>query len=94
MKINFLTILTSGILLLAQAEAGELKVGFAQLSITPDLIDQWVDVNNDAQFDPDIDLWTDVNGNEKFDAVWMAGFQKQTTCSGHQRQPYGSGRSN
>ena len=82
MKINFLTIVTAGILLLARAEAGELQVGFAQLSITPDLIDQWVDINNDAQFDPDIDLWTDVNGNKKFDAVWMAGFQKKRPAQG------------
>ena len=82
MKINFLTLVTAGILLLARVEAGELQVGFAQLSITPDLIDQWVDINNDAQFDPDIDLWTDVNGKEKFDAVWMAGFQKKRPAQG------------
>ena len=77
-----ITLIICGIALLAQAQAEELKVGFAQLSITPDLIDHWVDVNNDAQFDPDIDEWTDVNGNEKFDAVWMAGFQKQRPAQG------------
>ncbi|MBC8222298.1 MAG: hypothetical protein H8E92_05975, partial [SAR86 cluster bacterium] len=75
MKNILFTLIIFGILSLTRAHAGELQVGFAQLSITPDLIDQWVDVNNDAQFDPDIDLWTDVNGNGKFDAVWMAGFQ-------------------
>jgi hypothetical protein len=82
MKKNFLTIAIVGILLLPRAQAEELQVGFAQVSITPDLIDQWVDVNNDAQFDPDIDLWTDVNGNGKFDAVWMAGFQNQRPAQG------------
>ena len=46
------------------------------------LIDQWVDVNHDAQFDSNIDLWTDVNGNGKFDAVWMAGFQNQRPAQG------------
>ena len=51
MKKNFLTITIVGILLLTRAQAGELQVGFAQLSITPDLIDQWVDVDNNAQFD-------------------------------------------
>ena len=82
MNLKFLTIAVVGILLFTRAEAGELQVGFSQLSITPKLIDQWVDVNNDAQFDPDIDLWTDVNGNEKFDAVWMAGFQNQRPAQG------------
>ena len=57
MNKTFFTIAIVGILLLTRAQAGELQVGFAQLSITPDIIDQWVDVNDDAQFDPDIDLW-------------------------------------
>tara|TARA_Y100001936_G_scaffold252316_1_gene311465 strand:+ start:8049 stop:9545 length:1497 start_codon:yes stop_codon:yes gene_type:complete len=82
MKKNFLALVIFGILLIAQAQAGELQVGFSQISITPNLIDQWVDVNHDAQFDSDIDLWTDVNGNGKFDAVWMAGFQNQRPAQG------------
>ena len=82
MILIFLSLYIFVFLIIALALADELKVGFAQLSITPDLIDHWVDVNNDAQFDPDIDLWTDVNGNEKFDAVWMAGFQKQRPAQG------------
>jgi len=82
MKNNFLTLVIFGMLLLARAQAGELQVGFAQISITPDVIDQWVDINNDAQFDPNIDLWTDMNGNGKFDAVWMAGFQNQRPAQG------------
>jgi len=65
-----------------QAHAGEFKVGFAEISITPDLIDEWEDVNNDAQFDSDIDLWTDVNGNKQFDAIWMAGFQNKRPARG------------
>ena len=43
------------IFLASQIYANEFKVGFAELSITPELIDKWEDVNNDAQFDPDID---------------------------------------
>ena len=62
--------------------AGELQVGFAQLAITPEIVDQWVDVNDDAQFDPDIDEWTDLNGNGVFDPVWIAGFQKQRAAQG------------
>ena len=65
------------IFLAPQIYANEFKVGFAELSITPELIDEWEDINNDAQFDSDIDKWTDVNGNNKFDAVWMAGFQNK-----------------
>ena len=65
------------IVLNSQIYANEFKVGFAELPITPNLIDEWEDINNDAQFDPDIDKWTDVNGNNQFDAVWMAGFQNK-----------------
>ena len=82
MKNTLFTLMIFGILSLARVHAGELQVGFAQLSITPDLIDQWVDIDNDAQFNPDIDLWTDVNGNGEFDAVWMAGFQNQRPAQG------------
>ena len=70
------------IVLAAQLHANEFKVGFAELSITPDLIDEWEDLNNDAQFDSDIDKWTDVNGNNQFDAVWMAGFQNKRAAQG------------
>ena len=66
-----------GIALTSHIYANEFKVGFAELPITPELIDEWEDINNDAQFDPDIDKWTDVNGNNQFDAVWMAGFQNK-----------------
>ena len=33
------------IVLAAQLHANEFKVGFAELSITPDLIDEWEDIN-------------------------------------------------
>jgi len=66
-----------GIALTSHIYANEFRVGFAELPITPELIDEWEDTNNDAQFDPDIDKWTDVNGNNEFDAVWMAGFQNK-----------------
>ena len=70
------------ILFTSHIYANEFKVGFAELSITPELIDEWEDTNNDAQFDSDIDRWTDVNGNNKFDAVWMAGFQNKRAAQG------------
>ena len=62
--------------------AGDLLVGFAKLPITPVVKDEWVDVNDDAQFDPDIDTWTDKNGNGVFDPVWIAGFQKGRAAQG------------
>jgi hypothetical protein len=62
--------------------SNELKVGFAKISITPDIIDKWEDIDNDAQFNSNIDLWTDVNGNGQFDAVWMAGFQNNRPAQG------------
>ena len=80
---NRLYILTMfSIVLTAQLHASEFAVGFAKLSITPNLIDEWEDINNDAQFDPNIDKWTDVNGNNQFDAVWMAGFQNKRAAQG------------
>ena len=68
--------------LTAQLYANELKVGFAELSITPEILDEWEDVNNDAQFDQEIDKWIDGNGNNQFDPVWMAGFQNKRAAQG------------
>ena len=64
---GFCAYILLGILLNTQLNASELKVGFAELSITPELFDEWEDVNDDAQFDQDIDRWTDGNGNNKFE---------------------------
>ena len=59
------------IVLTSQIYANEFKVGFAELSITPNLIDEWEDINNDAQFDPDIDkcsliYWPQNSIGQKF----------------------------
>lgn len=64
------------------AMATSLRVGFAQVPITPDVHDQWTDVNDDAQFDPDVDEWVDGNNNGHFDPVWIAGFQKRRPAQG------------
>ena len=66
----------------APATSDELRVGFAQQPITPEVQDQWIDVNDDAQFDPDVDEWIDQNNNGEFDPVWIAGFQKQRAAQG------------
>ena len=70
------------LLISVDVHAENLRVGFAQLAVTPEVLDSWVDVNNDAQFDPDIDTWTDGNGNGTFDPVWIAGFQKSRAAQG------------
>ena len=62
--------------------ADGLRVGFAEVPITPEVVDEWVDVNDDAQFDPEIDTWSDGNGNGRFDPVWIAGFQKKRAAQG------------
>jgi hypothetical protein len=77
-----LTLFIHSLLTGAEVHAENLRVGFAQLPVTPQVVDGWVDVNNDAQFDPDVDTWTDVNGNGIFDPVWIAGFQKSRAAQG------------
>ncbi len=77
-----LLLLTCLSTLALSAVASSLRVGFAQVPITPNVYDQWIDVNDDAQFDPDIDEWVDGNDNGQFDPVWIAGFQKQRPAQG------------
>ena len=60
----------------------QLLAGFGERDITPELIDVWSDVDDNAQFDPDIDAWEDVNKNGTFDGVWMAGFQNNRPAQG------------
>ena len=76
-----LTLCIHVLLIAAEVHAENLRVGFAQLPVTPAVVDNWVDVNNDAQFDPDIDTWTDGNGNGTFDPVWIAGCLLYTSPS-------------
>ena len=46
-----LTFCVHVLMIAAEAHAENLRVGFAQLPVTPEVVDNWVDVNNDAQFD-------------------------------------------
>ena len=62
---------------------GSLKVGFAALPITPDIIDTWNDVNDDAEYsEKDGDTYNDNNTNGKFDAYWIAGFSQARAANG------------
>jgi hypothetical protein len=63
--------------------AGQLKAGFAALSVTPEIIDTWNDVDGNARYEPKKgDTFNDHNGNGKFDAFWMAGFQNRRPANG------------
>jgi len=54
-----------------------LRAGFAKVSISPELVDTWTDVNQDSMYKAeDGDTYEDLNHNASFDAAWMAGFGK------------------
>jgi hypothetical protein len=62
---------------------GTIKVGFAALPITPEIVDTWNDINGDAKFrEEDGDTYNDNNNNGKFDAYWIAGFDNQRAANG------------
>ena len=68
--------------ILAQ-KAHPIKVGFAKVSITPELPDHWEDVNQDSMYRPDDqDYYKDNNQNGQFDVSWMAGFGKHRAANG------------
>ncbi|MEN8117790.1 MAG: hypothetical protein ABFS16_12465 [Bacteroidota bacterium] len=59
------------------------KAGFAALPITPEIVDTWNDVNNDARYkEKDGDTYNDNNDNGKFDAFWIAGFHSNRPANG------------
>ncbi|MEN8228549.1 MAG: hypothetical protein ABFS38_10380 [Bacteroidota bacterium] len=60
-----------------------IKVGFAALPITPEIVDTWNDSNGDAKFrEKEGDTYNDNNNNGKFDAYWIAGFSNQRAANG------------
>ncbi len=62
---------------------GTLKLGFAALPITPEVLDTWNDINGDAKFrEKDGDSYNDLNNNGKFDVIWIAGFSNQRAANG------------
>jgi hypothetical protein len=63
--------------------SGELRAGFSALPITPDIVDTWVDRNNDSRFnEEDGDHYEDRNQNGKFDPYWIAGFHNERPATG------------
>lgn len=64
-------------------QTNSFKAGFAALTITPEIIDTWNDVNNDAKYnEEDGDTYNDNNNNGKFDAYWIAGFDSERAANG------------
>ncbi len=60
-----------------------LKVGFAAVTITPEIPDRWHDNDGNFRYEPDKgDTYDDLNGNGKFDAYWIAGFGNKVAANG------------
>ncbi|MCF7973873.1 MAG: neutral/alkaline non-lysosomal ceramidase N-terminal domain-containing protein [Phycisphaerae bacterium] len=60
-----------------------IQVGLAKAVITPSLPDTWVDVDDNAQYEPDKgDTFVDGNRNGRFDAIWLAGFSNKRAANG------------
>ena len=64
-------------------KTGQIKAGFAAVSITPKIMDTWNDADGNARYEPQKgDTFNDLNGNEKFDATWIAGFHNRRPANG------------
>jgi len=62
---------------------GQIYAGFAAVSITPDIVDTWNDLDGNARYEPRKgDTFNDNNANGKFDAYWLAGFQNRRAANG------------
>ena len=64
-------------------QPGTIQAGFSALSITPEIVDTWNDVDGDARYEPKKgDTYNDNNGNGRFDAYWIAGFHNRRPANG------------
>jgi hypothetical protein len=64
-------------------EPGVMRAGFAAVTITPEYMESWNDVDNNARYEPDKgDTYEDLNGNGKFDTYWIAGFDHKVAAQG------------
>jgi hypothetical protein len=60
---------------IANSKPSVMRVGFAALTITPEYMEPWNDVDGNARYEPKSgDTYEDLNGNGTFDTDWMAGF--------------------
>ena len=62
---------------------GQIKAGFAAITITPKIVDTWNDVDGNARYEPDKgDTYNDNNNNGEFDPYWIAGFHNRRAANG------------
>ncbi|NQU52948.1 MAG: hypothetical protein HQ522_10465 [Bacteroidetes bacterium] len=62
---------------------GQIQAGFAAMSITPEVVDTWNDVDNNFEYEPKKgDTFNDNNNNGQFDAYWIAGFHSSRAANG------------
>lgn len=64
-------------------ESRVMRAGFAAVTITPEYMEPWNDVDNNARYEPEKgDTYEDLNGNGKFDTYWIAGFGNKVAAQG------------
>ena len=64
-------------------EPGVMRAGFAAVTITPEYMEPWNDMDNNARYEPKKgDTYEDLNGNGKFDTYWIAGFGNRVAAQG------------
>ncbi len=64
-------------------EPGVMRAGFAAVTITPEYMEPWNDVDGNARYEPKKgDTYEDLNGNGKFDTYWIAGFGNRVAAQG------------
>ena len=62
---------------------GVMRAGFAAVTITPEYLEPWNDVDSNARYEPDKgDTYEDLNENGKFDTYWIAGFDNKVAAQG------------
>lgn len=60
-----------------------MSAGFAAVTITPEYMEPWNDMDNNARYEPKKgDTYEDLNGNGKFDTYWIAGFGNKVAAQG------------
>ncbi|MEN6588789.1 MAG: neutral/alkaline non-lysosomal ceramidase N-terminal domain-containing protein [Proteiniphilum sp.] len=60
-----------------------MHAGFAAVTITPEYMEPWNDVDSNARYEPRKgDTYDDLNGNGKFDTYWIAGFGNRVAAQG------------
>jgi len=65
-----------------QGDSG-FEAGFAAVTITPRIVDSFVDIDSNAVYEPDKgDRFVDRDGDGIFDACWLAGFHRARPALG------------